>query len=776
MRNTMKKLILQKKMLLLIAGLCICGLLQSLHGQGQGGELKWIRIGDLHDSISEQGTEVEGAGVVETGDNLYWPAAYGQNQTCSRAKAIWVGSRNYYDSVMDKTYTHKVACVGPRVDSERIYQIFQQNFRMIGKYEHPIVVVDDILASAIDLYDVLDETDENLPCDRVIEVEINTSLGVNIRKKIMAWSQQNHDDYFVYDYILTNNGIINAEGDSNKQDLKDFVFFHQFRYALVGEAKTSFNEGWGQWEATWGRNTVNQVVGTDPNEEDFKYRALYSWYGPHSGQGVDDWGCPNFQDDGRLSAARYAGVVVLHADKSTSDRSDDLRQPKTTMYLGSDDATVQVPYSSYDEAAMKDKYEVMTAGHAEKTHADEVGDGYANEWGTDKGGYTQTQGYGPYQLAKGDSIHIVFAEGVSGIDKAKCRSVGRNWVAWEDATGSKPTLIMPDGTETTDHNAYKREWVKTGEDSILQTFDYALSNYASGYDIPEPPPPPEEFRVQSGGDRILLTWANNAEMWPNFDGYMIYRSESTVLDPLTVYEKIFECDASDAVNEFEDLTATRGFDYYYYIQSKDDGSTNDMYTDVPLKSSMFWTLTCYPAYLRRPQGMLIEEVRVVPNPYDIRSRELQFGDKSQYDRIAFYELPGICKLKIFTERGDLIWEKDHTDGSGDELWDSFTRSGQIVVSGIYILYVEVTENIFAEEEIKARRDYYDPKYIARDFGITRTDTLVSESGSTEYKDRYGYRYTPGGKPIYKKDAVLYDAGDLIYRKGESVFRKFVVIR
>ena len=84
----------------------------------------------------------------------------------------------------------------------------------------------------------------------------------------------------------------------------------------------------------------------------------------------------------------------------------------------------------------------------------------------------------------------------------------------------------------------------------------------------------------------------------------------------------------------------------------------------------------------------LEAIRVVPNPYDIRSRVFQFGEKSHYDRIAFYGLPPECTVKIFTERGDLIWEKVHDDGSGDELWDSLTSSGQIVVSGIYIAYFE----------------------------------------------------------------------------------------
>ena len=241
-------------------------------------------------------------------------------------------------------------------------------------------------------------------------------------------------------------------------------------------------------------------------------------------------------------------------------------------------------------------------------------------------------------------------------------------------------------------------------------FQNARLNFESGYNIPQPPPPPETFTITSGGDRIRLTWAENAASYPGFDGYVIYRSEGNVSEPKTVYTHVFECDGSDFVQEWDDITASRGFDYYYYIQSK---ATNN---GVTSRSSLFYTLTSKPAYLRRPQGMLIEEVRVVPNPYDIRSRVLQFGDDFQYDRIAFYGLPGMCKVKVFTERGDLIWEKDHTDGSGDELWDSMTSSGQIIVSGIYILYVEVTEDIYAEEEIKARQDYYDPAFTTRDFG------------------------------------------------------------
>ena len=124
----------------------------------------------------------------------------------------------------------------------------------------------------------------------------------------------------------------------------------------------------------------------------------------------------------------------------------------------------------------------------------------------------------------------------------------------------------------------------------------------------------------------------------------------------------------------------------------------------------------------------------MPNPYDIRSSEWTGRSfAGTPDRIAFWGLPDICKVKIFTERGDLIWEKYHThplgNYTGEELWDSKTSSGQIIVSGVYILYVEVPEDI---------------RYIV---------DIYDETG-----------------------AIIHYAGDLKYRKGESVYRKFVVIR
>ena len=83
----------------------------------------------------------------------------------------------------------------------------------------------------------------------------------------------------------------------------------------------------------------------------------------------------------------------------------------------------------------------------------------------------------------------------------------------------------------------------------------------------------------------------------------------------------------------------------------------------------------------------------------------------------FLNIPAQCTIRIFTERGDLIEEIVHSDGSGDEAWNSISSSRQVVVSGIYLAHFEVTE------------DYSDP-----------------------------------------------DTGEILYSKGESAVRKFVVVR
>jgi len=693
----------------------IMGNLSSIYAQPYEGDAKWLRVNSLHTYFSEAGAQHEGGAP-----NLSWPAEYSFFQSTRRSEGIWMGCADFYDATIDKSFSAFVVNSGPKPTSFNKNVVFvpPAEFKLVGQADHPIVTVDGQFATNNVLYDVLDDIENSIPADRMLVLKNHTLMGVTITQRIHAFTQQYHNNYYIHEYVLTNTGIINPDGRINEQTLNDFWFCRLDRYSLMGESVpgAEYGEGWGIWNTSWGRNTVNDVVGRDPGSPDFDFRAHFAWYGLHSEYPVDSWGAPNHLEDGILAAAKFVGCVTLHADRSVDDGSDDPNQPRTTHYHDSDADFTTRANSIYDEPIMTKRYQAMQLGHDEKTQAEEVGDGFADEFGPGIGGSLIMQGYGPYTLEHGDSIRIVVGEAVAGLSRKKNREVGGNWLQWENGTGS-PALILPDGSTATDHNKYKKAWVWTSKDSLFQTFRRAIQNFSADYSIPQPPPAPDQFKVTSGGDRIRLEWADNAMGAPHFDGYVIYRAEGNVLVPKAVYEKIFECDRSNVVHSFDDVTAVRGFDYYYYIQSKDDGTQNVLEPGKPLHSR-FYTVTNVPAYLRRPAGQALEHVRVVPNPYDIRARKLAFevGD-SQYDRIAFYGLPPFCTVKVYTERGDLVWEKEHNDGSGDELWDSLTSSGQIVVSGIYILYIEVSEDTYAD-----------------------------------------------------------DSGEKLFAKGESVVRKFVIIR
>ena len=100
----------------------------------------------------------------------------------------------------------------------------------------------------------------------------------------------------------------------------------------------------------------------------------------------------------------------------------------------------------------------------------------------------------------------------------------------------------------------------------------------------------------------------------------------------------------------------------------------------------------------------------------------------------------------------LFWDRDQIDfgkkGPGNQgnllgHYDGAQHATQFRdQSGIYILYVEVTEDIFATDDRIARYDIYDENM----------------------------------KLVYKQDDVIYRAGEKMFSAGQSTFRKFVIIR
>ncbi len=672
-------------------------------------EVKWICIGMLHNWFSSAGCEIEVGRrhrITDQQDGFKYPALY-RWQDMQAAKGLFIGTTNYSDPLMDGyTFDNKVVRSGPKTLDEAT-EFMPAEFKLIGKFNHPMVYVDDQGASEAFYRDYVDEIDKDLLSDRMLYNVVNTAIGVTVKRRVYAFSQSYHDNYHIFDFVFKNDGIYDAKGNKHNLTLTDVVIFLQHRWAMT-KYPCAYGYYWTPQTATWGHNTVNELL--HPKYGD-PYRAAYAWHGLHSKYEGNNIGAPNTGGgtkgaDGFLGAPQFPGVITLHVDKSVNDKSDDDNQfiYASHHWSGSDFNRI---FDQFNASKMNLAYESMTRDIPEQTHACELGYPHNPSWqdapfgdtqNADEhpnaagGGISQGLGYGPYTLAPGDSIHIVLAECVGSISWERRKNVGAKWL------NQITPYILPDGSETNDPDQYKDAWVFTSRDSLFNTFERAISTWNNGLVTDPAPPPPEMFTVTSGGDHITLDWSDNAQKYyDHFGGYRIYRQVGT---PDTTFELIYECGEgtpNPIDHQYEDFNAQRGFDYYYYITTYDDGTVNTIEPGQPIESSLFWTRTIEPAYLRRMPGEKLADIRIVPNPFNINARSHQFGEYGK-DRIMFYNLPPECEIKIFTERGDLIKSINHNDGSGDEAWDSVTSSQQMIVSGVYVAHFSTSNGKSAHKK------------------------------------------------------------------------------
>lgn len=656
----------------IIVLLCV-GFSQSSDAQFRA---NWLSAGSYHNWYSEIGMEIEHGlrNVQQFGKR--WPGIY-PYQDMQAARALWIGVKDYTDNRGDR-WDRKVVHVGPRGSGGGVF--FPIDFTAISRFEVPVIFVDGDLQFSESPMEV-DEVDPTIDADVMIRTIVNTEIGLTMERRIKQFSVEGHDNYHILEYIFTNTGNVNDDPNIElpNQTLEDVVIFFQSRLSAVRETRYLIGNHTG-----WGRNTMNDargVPGIDP--DDVTFRAQFSWHGydPTKTVPYDNIGAPIWYRDsagfiavadtiGRLGAPHFGGVVTIHADRGPNDPSNDPAQPSTTSYVGSDDR-LNSGNDPYNPTRMREEYDLMTAGHRATRHAYAVEPSgnfavqRANPNLGTSGGFSYANGYGPYTLGPGESIRLVVAEGVSGLSRDEAIRVGR---------------LFKDGAI---NDAAKNEMVLTGRDSLFQTFQRAIDNFESGYAIPRPPLPPSVVEVNSGGDRITVSWEPHPDAG-DIKAYRIYRATERYD---STYYLVHE--ASPAERSFDDREPIRGLQYFYYIVSVADapaGTPPEIAPGGELISSRYWTQTYDPAFLRRAPGERMDEIRVVPNPYSIaQDRTVRYDIQ---DRLAFLNVPGECTIKIYTEIGELIETIEHTDGSGDAFWDLTTSSRQVVVSGVYIAVIE----------------------------------------------------------------------------------------
>lgn len=323
----------------------------------------------------------------------------------------------------------------------------------------------------------------------------------------------------------------------------------------------------------------------------------------------------------------------------------------------------------------------MSSGHQSPRHADLVepsGD-FAQQTTNpnlgNTGGFSFNNGYGPYTLGPGESIRIIVVEGAAGMNRVDQIRYGKQFREGTLSAYDKNTLV-----------------INKGRDSLFTTFQRATDNFLANWEIPQPPRPPQNFDVVGLGDRISLSWILDPADPNPPTGFKIYRAREDYDKDYTLIAEL-----GPGVTSFDDVTAIRGFSYFYYMTCVGADQPGGPGTPAgKLESSRYYTQTYEPVTLKRPPAENLNNVRIVPNPYIISSDFRYYGTYDD-DKIAFFNVPSPCTIRIYTELGELIKTIEHS-GSGDAYWYNVTSSNQIVVSGIYIAVI--TDNNTGETHIE----------------------------------------------------------------------------
>ena len=639
------------------------------------------------------------------------------------------GSENYLGSGF------KLACTGWTAPDDSLYTaaVFGpiNDYTQYGdvtvpitnyiRYRYTDFTVNDAFAGSNDFgtYDPSQFTDGTY--DQIIESTYKNVLGVEVKRKLLFWSQSFNDNYLIIDVELTNVGvdlILPGGGTELVQDtLRNFYFSMN-----MGNANNYYSIG--QFPSIPGGDRPNYAYvwqhyyGARPGDS---LRVFYFYSADDPQKTGDDMGSPIINQGGRLLNANMTFYTILHASEqpyiNQSMDVDDFLQPKVT-YIGTETkipnpVTGEDPYGSKNYWAIRGGFSLrnpMPGSFPDTYHMinnDELGTSNFSDF---VGGTISSVNsknfcsFGPYKLPPLYKLHFVYAVGVAGIGYAKAKEIGEKWLKGTlDNPPDMPDLntgwfpsnfVFPD--DATDIDKAKDRWISMGIDSVMFTAYRAKWNYEHNYQIPQAPPPPEYFHIKGTGlnSGVFLTWSNTkAESMTNFDGYRIFRrltNQDTVF-----YNEIYSSGPEDKASEhvYLDTTVLSGAPYYYYIQSKAKIDANDLTADPSSRGKLMYSSRLLVPNLNsilppRHSSEDMSQIRIAPNPYNINDplvKALYVG--TDYRGLNFYNLPPIATIKIFTENGDLIKTIEHyhpTDEYGSAHWDMITDNQQVISSGIYI--------------------------------------------------------------------------------------------
>ena len=582
----------------------------------------------------------------------------------------------------------------------------QEALKRYWKYAPPTRIVDGEDLSSSEWDPNYEAVDSDLITEQMGVAQCRTALGLTVTERAYIFGHPGYDDFAIVEYIFKNTG----ETGSSYADGSPIVY--------PDNVLTDCYVGVKLWPTIYENTVVPNSGGWKEGTDDWidyvyiedgdTVRTMFGWDGDagDSYQAMDDEGDPLVFSSGIFLATQYPGMGVLHVDTAPGHPVNDMSQPHLSYvsYGGiTSDNTL-----SLGKMSMEEIYDILETGGTLTSPLDwgQWRDYGVEDWlratryPTEQYNQIGTLVFGPYQFEQiGDSVRVVL-----------CFSVGT--IGWEEAIDLgawwKDRYQNPTEAETLEKN----RTLRSGRDSLLvkiQEVKDLFKQPGGGYDfhietiasrISSPPAWPDFIELSSEVGGCGVAWG----AVPGATAYRVYRRlqpEFHVEVPVTeTYTLVYQCGGlnpggdveyvEDVVTEWLDTHTVPTQPYWYAVTALDaDGVESSRFvtrTDpAPDQGRPLWGSVS--PFAQPP--VTLDSVYVVPNPYHVKAASMLYGRPENV--LNFVGLPASCRIRIFTQSGDLVTTIEHEyefPPTSGETWEMRTSMNQTIASGLYYFVVD----------------------------------------------------------------------------------------
>ena len=591
----------------------------------------------------------------------------------------------------------------------------------------------------------LDIIDPDLVAEQDIYMWWRYIQGVEYQRHEYAYPMGSaHQDYFIMDINLVNNGISGVSEAApvlTSQALTSVVWTQAYDFKNKN-AETGGQQHWdnhAMFTDPWG-NGNNVLYWHDGNAKDLiPTTTVFD---------SDDWGDPttNAAYDGHLLGNVHVMWGPLFVSESAAAKATNLLgQPLGIVITG--ERGLDFAGKTYSPASAEAQREIAISGdYALPADMDYRDDALSGQWGDPNTGDGATGGtmvasYGPlnaalsfanmgdqgWDLGWEESVRVVQVIAGGGLDRNSAQVIGK---AWNERRVANPTgdwftadeiAAIATGEDTVRKAVNLAYWAFNGEFAANVTQGmkdaWGIGTYAAAkpagygeFDVPDAPRAPGAISararaVDTEGGGVALRFSTEAETdldhdtdVADFSHYRIYRQEGSRVAPWEIIADnvsasgLAMANAGDNGVDFAgriywDKAVTAGVDYWYSVVAVDDGSQNWAEAGVALESSPWWTWTGYSetgvtATTPTPPGA------VVGTPGRFALSQNAPNPFNPATTISF-EVPtaGEASLVIYGPTGQVVRTLiDGTVEAGQHsvTWNGLDNFGRPAASGVYI--------------------------------------------------------------------------------------------